>query len=121
MLVGQLPGIDGFLGTRGSLMLDIVFLAMFAVVSRRRDAGILFSLGAQRREVAAAFTAELLLLGASGGAAGALMGWALSRGLTALVGDVISNLYFFLRPTPPAWSWEVAGRDCVRLHLRDGR
>ena len=26
------PGIDGFLGTRGSLMLDIVFLAMFAVL-----------------------------------------------------------------------------------------
>ncbi len=82
--------------------------AMFAVVSRRRDAGILFSLGAQRREVAAAFAAELLLLGVAGGAAGALLGWALSRGLTALVGDVISNLYFFLRPTPPAWSWEVA-------------
>ncbi len=82
--------------------------AMFAVVSRRRDAGILFSLGAQRREVAAAFTAELLLLGAAGGAAGGVMGWALSRGLTSLVGDVISNLYFFLRPTPPAWSWEVA-------------
>ena len=28
----QYPGIDGFLGTRGSLMLDVVFLAMFAVV-----------------------------------------------------------------------------------------
>jgi uncharacterized membrane protein YozB (DUF420 family) len=26
------PGLDGFLGTRGSLMLDVVFLAMFAVV-----------------------------------------------------------------------------------------
>ena len=26
------PGIDGFLGTRGSIMLDFVFLAMFAVV-----------------------------------------------------------------------------------------
>ncbi len=26
------PGIDGFLGTRGSLMLDVVFLAMFLVV-----------------------------------------------------------------------------------------
>jgi hypothetical protein len=25
------PGIDGFLGTRGSLMLDVVFLAMFVV------------------------------------------------------------------------------------------
>jgi putative membrane protein len=26
------PGIDGFLGTRASIMLDVVFLAMFAVV-----------------------------------------------------------------------------------------
>jgi uncharacterized membrane protein YozB (DUF420 family) len=26
------PGLDGFLGTRGSLMLDVVFAAMFAVV-----------------------------------------------------------------------------------------
>ena len=26
------PGFDGFLGTRGSFMLDVVFLAMFAVV-----------------------------------------------------------------------------------------
>lgn len=31
-LAQQFPGIDGFLGTRGSVMLDIVFLAMFAVV-----------------------------------------------------------------------------------------
>lgn len=29
---GGYPGIDGFLGTRGSVMLDVVFLAMFAVV-----------------------------------------------------------------------------------------
>jgi uncharacterized membrane protein YozB (DUF420 family) len=29
---GSFRGIDGFLGTRGSLMLDLVFLAMFAVV-----------------------------------------------------------------------------------------
>jgi uncharacterized membrane protein len=26
------PGIDGFLGTRASLILDVVFLAMFAIV-----------------------------------------------------------------------------------------
>ena len=32
MLLAEYPGIDGFLGTRGSLMLDLVFLAMFAVV-----------------------------------------------------------------------------------------
>lgn len=30
--VVSMPGIDGFLGTRGSLMLDVVFLAMFLVV-----------------------------------------------------------------------------------------
>jgi len=28
----QYPGIDGFLGTRGSLMLDVVFVAMFAIL-----------------------------------------------------------------------------------------
>ena len=32
VVLGQYPGVDGFLGTRGSLMLDLVFLAMFAVV-----------------------------------------------------------------------------------------
>lgn len=81
--------------------------AMFAVVSRRRDAGILRSLGASRLEVARAFLAELLLLGILGGLLGAALGWALSRALTAPVGDAISNIYFFLRPTPPAWSWRI--------------
>jgi hypothetical protein len=28
----EYPGIDGFLGTRGSLMLDVVFVAMFVVM-----------------------------------------------------------------------------------------
>ena len=32
LLLAQTRGIDGFLGTRGSLMLDVVFLAMFAVL-----------------------------------------------------------------------------------------
>lgn len=31
-ILAQYSGIDGFLGTRGSLMLDVVFLAMFAIV-----------------------------------------------------------------------------------------
>jgi putative membrane protein len=31
-LLATYPGIDGFLGTRGSLMLDLVFLSMFLVV-----------------------------------------------------------------------------------------
>jgi putative ABC transport system permease protein len=55
--------------------------AMFAVVSRRRDTGIL------RR-----------------GALGGLVGYLLMRFLTGLIGTSISDLYFFLRPEPSAWS-----------------
>jgi len=73
---------------------------MFIVVSRRRDAGILRSLGASKREIAKAFLSEILILGTAGGALGGLLGFFLSRFLTGLVGATISNLYFFLRPTP---------------------
>lgn len=31
-LLAEFPGIDGFLGSRASLMVDVVFLAMFAVL-----------------------------------------------------------------------------------------
>jgi putative ABC transport system permease protein len=81
--------------------------AMFAVVSRRKDAGILRSLGAGRDEIALAFGTEILLLGALGGALGAILGYMLSYVLTDLVGRTISNLYFFLRPSPLEWSWWI--------------
>ncbi|NWF56482.1 MAG: FtsX-like permease family protein [Syntrophaceae bacterium] len=78
--------------------------AMFAVVSRRKDAGILRSLGASRREIVFAFLTEVLFLGALGGVVGGALGYFLSRFLTTLVAGTISNLYFFLRPVPPDWS-----------------
>jgi putative ABC transport system permease protein len=81
--------------------------AMFAVVSRRKDAGILRSLGASRREMVLAFLSEILFLGALGGALGGILGFFLSRFLTDLVAGTISNLYFFLRPAPPQWSWGI--------------
>jgi putative ABC transport system permease protein len=81
--------------------------AMFAVISRRRDAGILRSLGASRKEILLAFSAEIFLLGALGGVLGGILGFFLSRFLTELVAGTISNLYFFLRPAPQAWSWEI--------------
>lgn len=81
--------------------------AMFAVVSRRKDAGILRSLGANRREIIFAFLAEILLLGSLGGVLGGIIGYFLSRFLTVLVAGTISNLYFFLRPIPPEWSWWI--------------
>lgn len=81
--------------------------AMFVVVSRRKDAGILRSLGVRRSELIFAFLTEILLLGSLGGALGGLFGYFLSRLLIALIAGTISNLYFFLQPATPDWSWWV--------------
>jgi putative ABC transport system permease protein len=78
--------------------------AMFAVVTRRRDTGILRSLGASRTEIVAAFLTEILILGVVGGGLGGVLGYFLTRFLTGLIGDTINNLYFFLRPTHAEWS-----------------
>lgn len=78
--------------------------AMFTVISRRRDTGILRSLGAKRLEIFVAFLSEILILGIIGGALGGLIGYFLTWFLTGLIGSSISNLYFFLRPAPVAWS-----------------
>lgn len=83
--------------------------AMFAVVSRRRDTGILRSLGANRLEIVGAFLSEILILGILGGCLGGVLGFFLTRFLTDLLGSSISNLYFFLQPEPVAWSsWILA-------------
>ncbi|MBP8745183.1 MAG: FtsX-like permease family protein [Syntrophorhabdus sp.] len=76
----------------------------FAVVSRRRDAGILRSLGAQNSEIVLSFLAEILIFGILGGALGAIIGHLLAHFLVNLVGSTISNLYFFVRPVEPPWS-----------------
>jgi len=80
---------------------------MFTVVSRKKDAGILRSIGATRRETLTAFFVEIMILGVLGGALGGALGYLLSLLLTNIVGGAISNLYFFLRPAPPVWSFQV--------------
>jgi len=79
--------------------------SMFSVVSRRKDAGVLRSIGATRREIVAALTVEIALLGVVGGCLGGVLGFLFARTLTGIVGDTISRLYFFLQPLPPQWSW----------------
>jgi len=85
----------------------------FAVVSRRRDAGILRSLGAQNHEIVFAFLTEVLIFGVLGGALGAVIGYFLSHFLVNLLGSTISNLYFFLRPTGPLWSVQTVAAGIV--------
>ena len=77
----------------------------FAAVTRRRDAGILRSIGASRAELAAAFLAEILILAVAGGAAGGVLGYGLSRILAGRVAATINVLYFFVPIAPPAWSF----------------
>src|SRR5208337_2911373 len=48
---------------------------MFTVVSRRKDAGILRSLGASRTELVWAFLAEVLVFGLFGGLLGGIFGY----------------------------------------------
>ena len=60
----------------------------FAVVSRRRDAGILRSLGAQNHEIVLAFLAEILIFGILGGALGAVIGYLLAHFLVNLLGGI---------------------------------
>ncbi|MDX1779471.1 MAG: FtsX-like permease family protein, partial [Thermodesulfobacteriota bacterium] len=52
--------------------------ATFAVVSRRKDAGILRALGARKGEIVLAFLFEIVALGALGGCLGGLLGYFLS-------------------------------------------
>jgi putative ABC transport system permease protein len=80
---------------------------MFSVISRRKDAGILRSLGAGRTDILTAFLSEIFLFGFAGGLLGGFFGYLLSRFLTVLVGQTISNLYFFLKPAPLPWSWWI--------------
>ena len=79
--------------------------SMFSVVSRRKDAGVLRSLGATRREIVLALMVEIGVLGVVGGFLGGVLGFLLANILTEIVGGTISRLYFFLSPLPPQWSW----------------
>ena len=81
--------------------------AMFAVVSRRRDAGILRALGAGRSEIAFAFLAEIILLGSAGGLLGGILGYFLSWFFANLIGTTITNLYFSFSAPVPSWSWWI--------------
>ncbi len=87
--------------------------AMFAVVSRRKDAGILRSLGANRREIVFAFLSEILFLGALGGALGGIAGYFLEPLPDRPGGGHDQQSLFF----PPARSARLVLVDPPDRHL----
>lgn len=64
----------------------LIYLALSAAVAQReRDYGILFALGANRRQVAGTVVAEGLLFGVVGSVIGVLVGLGLARGFATII------------------------------------
>jgi putative ABC transport system permease protein len=71
---------------------------LISILRRRRDVGVLKTLGASPRQIFGAFIAEGLLFGVAGSLLGLLLGYLLASGILRLVGRTISTLYISTQP-----------------------
>lgn len=83
------------LGSIGAIALVIAALGianalLAAVRERRREIGVLKAIGARDRDVRRVFLLEAVALGLGGGLAGTALGWAIARGVGAVVNDYLS-------------------------------
>ncbi len=92
----------------GSFVIFITFRT--SVVERRRDMGMLRSLGASRRRVLGLVLTESLIQGILGTAVGIALGYAMARGLVALMQPLMERLMRFglPAPTPTAGTFALA-------------
>jgi putative ABC transport system permease protein len=82
-----------------------------SAIRRRREIGILRSLGMSKREVQALFVGEALVLGAVGILVGIASGYFLARALVGTVAETISSLYVLVSVREivvPFWTWASA-------------
>jgi putative ABC transport system permease protein len=99
--------LDLFLGIFGSLALAVASLGIIntlvmAILERRREIGIMKALGASDGDVRLLFFAEAGAMGALGGAAGVLLGWAIGRAI-----NFAANIYLERQQLPPEHIWSV--------------
>lgn len=71
---------------------------LISILRRRRDVGVLRTLGTSPRQILAAFLTEGLLFGAIGSALGVALGYALATGILRSVGRTINVLYVATKP-----------------------
>jgi putative ABC transport system permease protein len=71
---------------------------LISILRRRRDVGILRTLGVAPRQILAAFLTEGLLFGLIGSAIGIALGDGLAFGILRLIGRTINSLYVTSRP-----------------------
>jgi putative ABC transport system permease protein len=73
---------------------------VFMVLQRRRDFGILLTLGYSHPQLTLALLLEVIVLAAAGSLLGLLWGWLLATHSITVISRTISDLYFFLQPGP---------------------
>ncbi|HEV8431999.1 MAG TPA: FtsX-like permease family protein [Thermoanaerobaculia bacterium] len=80
---------------------------LISILRRRRDVGILKTLGASPRQIFGAFLYEGLLFGAIGSVLGIALGDALAAGILSLIGRTVNALYVTSRPEAIALTPDV--------------
>jgi putative ABC transport system permease protein len=80
---------------------------LISILRRRRDVGILKTLGASPRQIFFAFLGEGLLFGLAGSIAGLFLGNGMARGILRTVGNTINTLYVATRPQAVDLTWPV--------------
>lgn len=73
---------------------------LVSVVHRKKEIGILRSLGATRRQIFSIFALEGIGIGITGGLAGVLIGALLARGVLQLLAQTVTVLYVTIPPSP---------------------
>jgi putative ABC transport system permease protein len=82
---------------------------LISILRRRRDVGILKTLGAAPRQIFGAFLYEGLLFGAIGAVLGIALGNVLAEGILSLIGRTVNALYVTSRPEAIALTPGVIG------------
>ncbi len=82
---------------------------LISILRRRRDVGILKTLGAAPRQIFGAFLYEGLLFGAIGSLLGVALGNVLAEGILSLIGRTVNALYVTSRPEAIALTPGVVG------------
>jgi putative ABC transport system permease protein len=71
---------------------------LISILRRRKDVGILKTLGVSPAQIFGAFVAEGFLFGVAGSALGILLGYGLARSVLGVVGRTINSLYIRSQP-----------------------
>ncbi|MFY9268627.1 MAG: FtsX-like permease family protein [Candidatus Manganitrophaceae bacterium] len=92
----------------------LIYNTLFvSVAHRRKEIGLLRSLGVSRLQIFSLFSLEGTFLGTIGGMGGVVLGALLARGILTLVAKTVSALYVPIPPSPfslpPSLFWEGIG------------